>query len=693
MYSNIFNRISFLSLILVVVLLPIFFLPFTNVSVEVSKGLFLVVGIIASIILWTIVRFSDGKITLPKSLCLAAGGGIVLVTFLSAIFSGSSDVSLFGAMLDLGTFWFILGAFLLMLMSSIIFKDPKNARLVLFGTVLSSIIVLVFQILHLFLPKVLSFGVLINKTDNILGSWNALGIFAGFYIVASLFVIEFFPTTKKLKLIVGGLTLFSVLLIALVNFAFVWEILGVFALLIFIYKISINSNKNKEDAKNQFPIFSFSIVLVSLFFFMSSNFIGGILPTKLGISNNEVSPSLMSTMSVTKSVIRAHPVLGIGPNRFSEAWALYKPTIINSTQFWDTSFNAGSGLIPTLTATTGILGILAWLAFFALFIFTGIKWLFFSIKNNVSLETVSFFFLSLYLFVSSFFYFTGSVLFLLAFVFAGIFIGLTASSQPKGEISFSFFNDHRKTFFFMLFLVILMIASAAIGFKYIQRFISVPYFTKTLSATNIPDAEIAIRRALVLNSNDMYLRTYSQIYLLKLNSIVSKESDSLSDEDKANLQTSFDQAVNSAQLAVNYNNKNYLNYQMLASVYQTAGAIGVKDAYGQALEAYTKASELNPANPRLKLNMSNIASSLQKNKEAKDYANMALTLKPDYIDALIVLSQIAKSEGNNSEALSYAQRALALSPGNKDLIKYAESIRNGSSTNVETKETTTSKNQ
>ncbi|MDE2399732.1 MAG: hypothetical protein KGL67_01835 [Patescibacteria group bacterium] len=682
MYSNIFHRISLLSLFVVVVLLPIFFLPFVNVSIETGKGLFLVVGLLVSVILWIIVRFSDGKIGLPRSMVLAAGGGIVLVSLLSSLFSGALGATLFGTMFDVGTFWFIFACFLLMLISSIIFRDPKNSRIVLFGTILSSGVLLIFQVLHLFLAKFLSLGVLASKTDNLLGSWNALGIFAGFFVVSSLFAIEFFPIAKRLKIILGALTIFSTLLIAIVNFVLVWEILGIFALLIFVYKISINANQMQGETKVQFPIFSFVIVLLSLFFFMSSSFIGGFLPTKLGVINNEVSPSFTSTMSVTKSVIQASPIFGIGPNRFGDAWALYKPTIINSSQFWDVAFNSGSGLIPTLTATTGILGILSWLVFLVLFIFTGVKWLFFSIKNNVSLETVSFFFLSLYLFISSFFYFTGTVIFLLAFVFAGVFIGLVSSTRKNGEISMSFFDDHRKSFFFMLFLIILMIASAAIGFNYIQRFVSVPYFTKTLSTGSVPEAETSINKALLLNSNDLYLRTYAQVYLAKLNAIVSKGSATLSDADKADLQSSFDQAVNGAQLATVYDSKNYLNFQMLGSVFQTAGLIGVKDAYSKALDAYKKASELNPANPRIKLLLSNVSGALNQTQDAKTYANQALTLKPDYIDALITLAQISKNEGDITTAISYAEQALAISPTNKDLINYVDSLKNGTYANT-----------
>ncbi|MBI2627404.1 hypothetical protein HYW72_00550 [Candidatus Nomurabacteria bacterium] len=698
MKTNIFDGLSFLSLLLVIVLLPVFFLPFTNIPVETSKGLLLVLGLFACVIFWAIARFLDGRIIFPKSWLLLSGLGIVLVFLLSALLSPkSAQVSLFGIMFDVGSFWFVFSAFMLMFCSSVIFRTPKQVKIVLLGVILSSAVVLIFQSAHLFLPEILSLGVLAGKTDNLVGSWNALGLFAGFSGLMFLLVIEFFSISKAGKILLEILILLSILLAASVSFPLVWILLGISSLVIFVYKASITFQKSEskeETEKKHFPLISFIVMLISLLFFISGQFISSILPSRLQIANTEVSPLLKTTLSITKGVLVENPILGIGPNRFGEAWSMHKPlainTKINGTDFWDVSFNSGSGLLPTLTATTGSLGILAWIVFFILFLVIGVKSLFSSIKNGVNphtniigvgvnWETVASFVLSLYLFISSFFYSTGAVIFLLAFAFAGVFIGLSASNNSNGEISLSFLNDHRTSFFSILFLILLAIVSVAVSFKYTERFISVSYFRKALSAQTVPLAQDAISKALSLYSNDLYLRTYAQIFLVKLNSIANKGS-SLSDTDKADLQASFDQALNSAQMAAAYNPSNYSNFQLLGSVYQVVGSLGAKDAYGKAVLAYQNASNLNPLNPGLKLSMASASFADGKVKEAKDYAKQALSLKPDYIDALITLSQIAKSENNNAEALSYAQTALSVSPTNADLIKYVDSIKNSNIT-------------
>lgn len=692
MLSNILDRISFWSLFAVIVLLPVFFLPFIKIPVETSKGLLLIIGLAISIIFWAVARFFDGKIILPKSWLLVSGFGIVLAFLLSAFFSPALKVSFFGIMLDTGTFYFMLSAFLLMFISSIVLSDIKKAKIVLKGVIMSSVILLIFQILHIFMPKILSLGVLGGKTDNILGSWNTLGIFAGLSVIISLFIIEFFSISKRMKIFFSILMILSVFLIAVINFSATWCMLGIFALFIFVYKVSFSvSSKQTETNKRVFPAVSFSIIMISFLFIIAGQFIGGFLPNRLGVSNLEIRPSLSSTMSVAKDVLAKDPILGAGPNRFTENWDMYKPSVINSTRFWDTSFNFGSGFLPTFVITNGSLGILAFVVLFVLMLIVGFKALFVAQKRNTSnLETNLFFIMSIYLFIVSFIYSVGFVLFLLAFAFLGIFIGLYCANKPKGEISFSLLDDPRKSFFSILLLVVIIVITTSAGFKYTERFASVIYFQKTLSAQSIPIAESFINKAIALHSNDLYFRTYSEIYIAKLNSLVSKGT-LISDLQKAELKNSFSQAVLGAQNAIVYDSTNYLNFKMLGFVYDTVGPLGVEGSYDNAVEAYKNASSLNPLNPGLKINLARSSFSAGKIKEAKDYAKQALSLKGDYIDALIILSQISKSEGNNADALSYAETALSLFPQNKDLAQYVDSLKNVSAVSTDTKKDTTKK--
>ncbi len=690
MRTSIFDRLSFLSLFLVIILLPLFCLPFTNLPVETAKGLLLVLGLTACVVFWAIARFVDGKIVFPKSKLIGAGFLISLVFLISALFSASPETSLFGTIFDIRSFWFIFVGFLFLFMCATTFRTPKQAKTVLLGSILSSALVLIFQAVHIFFPNALSLGVLSGKTGNIIGSWNALGVFAGFASLMFLLVIEFFPISKMEKILLQIFILLSVLLAAAVNFPLVWILIGISSLIIFVYKVSITLDRHEEAEekdKKHFPLTSFVVMLVAVLFFISGQLVGSFIPSKLQISNTEVGPSFSATMTITKGVLSKHPIFGLGPNMFGEAWSMYKPAIVNNTQFWDTSFDSGAGLLTTFTATTGILGILAWALFFILFLIIGVKSVFSSIKHGINWEMMAFFILSLYLFISSFFYFTGVVVFLLALAFTGVFIGLATASSNK-EISMSFLNDHRKSFFSILLLILLVVLSVAIAFKYIERFVSVSYFGQAVSASTEPVAENSINKAISLYPNDLYFRTAAQVYLVKLNSIASKGA-SLSDTDKTSLQDSFSKAIESAQSATAYDSQNYLNFQLLGSVYQTVGNLGAKNVYGNAITAYQTASSLNPLNPGLKLSLATVSFANGDTPDAITYANQALALNPEYVDALVTLSRIYQSEGNNSQALTYAQEALSLSPNDPNITQYVNSLNGSSSTSTSTKTSST----
>lgn len=677
MLSNILDRIAFWSIFVVIVLLPLFFLPFANIPIETSKGLLLVSGLVVSIIAWSAARFSDGKIVIPRSKILLAMGSFVVVVLLSAIFSATRNVAFFGIILDFGSFWFMLCAFLLALMSALVVNNDKKAKLIMKGLIVSSLVLIVFQITRFFIPNTLSLGFFEANTGNVFGSWNSLGLFAGLVAILSIFSFEFLRLNKQKKIAFSVLLAVSLFLVASVNFILVWQLLGLFALVIFVYKLASTTSEDTSQ-KKRFPGFSFGAIILSLLFVVSGQFIGGLLPNALGLYSVEVNPSFTATYDVAKSVFTNSPVLGMGPNTFNQAWDMYKPDVINASQFWNSPFVSGASTITTLMVNTGILGTLAILAFIVLLFWNGFKDLFAILKDKKNHEVLLYFIVTLYLFVSAIFYSVGATLFLLAFAFVGVFIGVSASHLEKNT-TLSFLDDPRKSFFSILFLVVLMIATAGISFKYIERFASVPYFSKTLTATSLENAENSINKAVLLNSNDLYLRTYTQVYLSKIGDILSTNTE-LTEQQRATLQASIDNAVRGATGATLYNKNNYLNFDMLGFVYKNSASLGLEGASTLAITAYTEASRLNPKNPLPKLELARVYLLDKKVREARDFAIQAITLKPDFAQALIFLAQLEKDEGNNTLAVSYAEKALLIFPNDPDLVNYVKSLKTNTKT-------------
>lgn len=682
MLSNILDRIAFWSIFVTIVLLPLFFLPFTAIPIETSKIFLVVIGLAISVIAWSAARFIDGKIIIPKSKLLLSLFVFSIIALISALFSKSVSASMFGVMLDFGSFWFILTSFFLAFMTSLVISNEKKAKFLMKGLIVSSLVVMVFQIARFFVPNTLSLGIFTSNTGNVVGAWNSLGLFAGMLILISVFIFEFIKLNKERKIFFGVLLFASLLMIISINFMLIWKLLGIFTLLIFVYKLSMNSASESGAHKKYFPAVSFSIVMLSLLFFVSGQFIGSVLPDTLGLYNVEVNPSFSATFDVAKEVFKQSPLLGMGPNKFNQAWDLYKPNIINQSQFWNTAFVSGSSTITTLIVNTGVLGLLSLLAFFVLLIWNGTQKVFSILKDQKNHEALLYFIIILYLLSSSVFYSMGLTLFLLIFVFIGIFVGVS-SFKTEDYINFSFLDNPRKSSFAIILLVATMITTAGVSFKYIEKVASVSYFAKTLASSDIEAAELSVNKALLLNKNDLYLRTYSQLYLSKVSNIVSGSS-TLTDEEKVLVQSSMNNAINASLAAVEYNPQNYLNFEMLGFVYKNSASLGDEASISKSIEAYTKAGELNPRNPLIKLELARINILNSKKAEAKVLALESIALKPNFIQGLVLLAQLEKDSGNNTKAIEYAEQALAIAPTDEELINYVKSLKNNTNSSLPT---------
>lgn len=681
MLSSTLDKISFWALYLVVVLLPIFFFPFLKIPVETSKGLLFVLGLSVSLIAWTAARFSDGKIIIPKTPFFFSSIFVLIAFFLSALFSPVKKISFFGTMLDNGSFYFILGTFVLMFLSSIVFNDLQKVKKVLKGFFVTGALLVFFQFLRLFIPQILSFGILNLKTENILGSWNSFGFFAGLLLLASLFILEFFSLKKLHKIFLISVFVLSLFMTVLVNFSMIWILVGLFALIIFVYKVSLMSTEKQdvlEESKERFPTLTFFTVLISIMFFMSGQFIGGFLPEKLNALNTEVRPSFASTFSVIKSTLAQDPVLGFGLNRFGDAWALYKPQVVNFSLLWDAYFDYGVGTLPSFVVTSGILGAIALFIFILHFLFIGFTSVF---KNYRKKEIEKYLFLIflfiLYLLAVSIFYAMGMVLFVLCFAFIGVFMGLYTNNRSKGIISFSFLNDPRKSFFSILLLVAFAVLTFSITFKYVERFASLFYYHMALSTNDINKSEIYVNKALNLNQSDFYYRIYSQVYSVKFSTLLNKTE--LSEIEKTILRQSFDNSLTGLKNAVIFNPKNYLNHRFLGNFYRDAGSLGVAGSFDEAILSYNNALNLNPNNPGLKLDIATIYYRKKEFISAKQYAEESLVLKPNFTEALIFLSNMSKELNENTKAIEYAERALFLNPQNIEIMQYVNNLKKNSS--------------
>jgi len=671
--------VSFLIFCALIVLLPIFILPLEALPFGASKAFLLYFGISLAFFFWLLACLQKGEIKIPKSLLLLSAALIVVVWFISSLFSGNVQLSLIGRGYEIDTFSFFLFLSLALFLISLIFKSEKRGVIFYFLIFISALVAFLFQLFHtLFGVNIIFPNIFNTTTSNLLGSWNDLAIFFGFIGLSSLALFEMFKFGKTIKVMLFLLTLFFLLAMMAANFFTNWIIFGFFALVVFIYtlyksffvpKTEIAPTTNPpagEAGKYNFIHLSLFVFAVVLFCILAKGTMGN-FTALLNTASVEVRPSWSATGEIIKQVLRENPVLGSGPNTFLYDWLRFKPLAINSTIFWNTRFLSGIGHLPSMLATTGILGGVSLLAFLILLLFYGAKTLSYSFSENNLLQAllaVSFLG-SIYLWAFVLFYSPGFVIFALAFLNTGLFLGMLIRAGKLKTIEISFLANPKIGFISVLLIVILILGSITSLYLFSQKARAAYYFNKAINILNaqgnLDETENNILKAISLDNQDEYLRALTEIDLLRIQEVLSQK-DLPADQAKLKFQNALTAAIQSAQQSTVLNPKDPLNWMELGKVYESVIPFKITGADNMAITSYEQALKVSPFDPTPLFTAARVEVQSQKTKEARDYIQSVLNLKGDFAPAIFLLSQIEAGEGNLKEAINRTEQTALLAP-------------------------------
>jgi len=530
---------------------------------------------------------------------------------------------------------------------------------------LFQIVLVVLSISGVSIPSHIFIGL---SYSNLIGTFNDFALFAGLIAILSLFAIEVLRPKLLFKIFLYITLVSSFFILALANFFMAWVIVGVFTLLIFVYLTSLSGvSKEDNDSSTERTLHgtSFVVVLISLLFILGNSVFGTYLPSKLGIQSIDVRPSLSATVQVAKDVISENPLLGSGPNRFLESWAAYKPQEVNQTVFWSVPFSSGSGFVPSLVVTTGILGGLAILIFIIGLLVEGIQIALSRFSDPLHGFALFSVFLSvLYLWTFLFIYVPGPFIIFLTFIMTGVFFGTLVFSKGVPTIEFSFLRDPRASFFSILLIVVLIIATVSVGYIYAKKYSAQVFFSKSIE--NIKDtsgqnillekAEKNLVRALKSGKNDFQFRLLTDVYMARLQYFISNEEamSSFSEEERNQQLQELVSVIEETSLSsVRADSTNYLNWISLGNAYSSFAVIGVSDALPNSISAFSRAFELSPSDPSIALSLASLSYRVGDKENALEFLLLAKNLKPDLEGIKEIESAINRNnsiiEENNPE--------------------------------------------
>ncbi len=652
-------------------LVPLFFVPGLPASLGFDKVLVSsVLGLSVVVLLGlSALRYNKTETVMPWP--LLAFGILILVSFISGALSGDIKDALRGSVFEpqTATFFAVMG--LLMMIPLVLQKSKKMSMRALMFFGLGSILVILYSLARIimgadFLP-LRSFG---EITVTPVGSFNDLAIFSGLSIIIGLITLLQLPLKRAHQWCIAVLVILALAVMTVVNFFSLWLFIGFFALLLLVYIFSRDTlfSEAGETKSVISPVLVLATIIVcitSIVFVVAGDYVGSKINNATGINYIEVRPSMSATLDIVKDVYRTDALLGIGPNKFGDAWRLHKDPSINETIFWSTNFNAGFGFGATLFVTMGILGGLALLAFHALYLHLGYKML---LKGNNTdgfwyYFGVTTFLAAVFLWGMSYVYVIGPAILLLAALFTGLSFVAYGALVPESVKTVSLVSNRRRGFLLMIFVIVLIIVAVTAVFTMAKQYVAQSTFTKARSeATSITEFQQMTASAYQQYQDDTFLIAMAQARLVDLQSLLAQEEPT--EQDQERFVETARQAVLEAEEAIKQDDSNPAGHATLADIFSVLAVAGFEDASERVTAKLEDAKWRDPFNPLYPMAEATLAVRLKDFGKAREKIAKALELKRNYSEALFLLTQIDVNDGKIDDAINTARQIITLEPDN-----------------------------
>ncbi len=671
-------------LILAVGLFPVFILPGSFLSFSHSKSSFLGVFVIISLIVLFFRTIRNKSIVFPKTFFFFAPLILPITYAISASQSLNKQLSFFGYGFESDTVFSLLifAAFSLLIMG--FFYTKKSLKIILSILSASLSFVAVFQLLRLFFPEATSlFGSLPSTIDTLVGRWNDFALLCSMLVIA---IFSFLENRKNSNILSIGLYalmgfLYFVIIVSgfKLNLGIIQIPLYVFLLGVVLVKFYLFSYKKinpipSEDGTvrkvNTVPVLSV-IIFSAIVFFFGANF-SNFASQKLGINYIEGRPSWSATFDVSSDVLKEKALLGSGPSTFFYDWRQFKPKDFNTTPFWSVDFSYGVGYLPTMLATTGILGLIAWI----IFTLSSLKVSYRLLKHdheathewNSVRQTVAF--LNIFALICVIVYVPNYSMIVLFFVIYAISVALLVASgnimMKKIDLLTSFPKFSK---FSSIFSIILVVASIVFAYEFGRIIVASALSNRAvlaLSKNQFIEANQLAFKAVKVKNLPLYNSILSQVDFLTLRALGAGEK-SLETLTEENIKALLGEAVSAALAAESLDPFN-TNYTIATgNILAGLGALGAKDGFESALVKFDEASKKTPLDPLPSFLKAQVFLSQKDIEKTKASLLESVSLKPNYTESYVILAQIALLEKDVAKAREYLDLSIASDPQNINL--------------------------
>lgn len=580
-----------------VILLPLWYLPWTSSVLEYNKQMLLVAVSAVGLVAWLLGVVANGKLTVRMTPIDKGILALLVASGIATILSMTPVRSVFGTNASLST------AFLTTLALSVFYFLAVNVfhdrgRTIRFAMLVSIALVLLVGVLQMFGIYVLPGAFTSARAFNTIGLLNALGVLAAIALPLFAKAMESNTGGKFSSVLAITGTVLTIGVITLLNWWVLW-VIALAGMLAMIAFDSLNITQLSEDygkKKNRFALSRFmvpTIVIVVGVFMLLMNVQLSSWKAKLP---TEVAPSFKLSMHVAGSVLKSKPVAGWGPENFSLAFDRFGAGRLANTTMANARFSDATGEVFSLVVQGGAVAILAllvllWCLLQVIRRFGGTiseamtkgERAVFAAQSSGTIAatvaaTVALF---LYPFSLSLWFVFVVLLVLVALIVAGD-RSRTVDIEERPLYSLA------ASLGFIVGLILVLSGTYLASMHYLADI----RYAHALTQTKPSDVTDKIIRAINLDpSNDQYLRDASQAALAMV-----REEIGTKDADAQRVQNLIASAVQLAQRATTVQPNDAANWSNLGQVYQSL--VGIIDNVGQlSQDAYMKAGELRPGDP------------------------------------------------------------------------------------------------
>lgn len=666
-----FHKVNQYLIIGLFALVPIFFVPGLYVPLGFDKVLLTATLCSIVIVLLSLSALKKKELTTILPLSLLLYWSFVIIAFVSSVFSGDVTDAIRGSVMEVQTVGFMALIGILMTVT-LIFQRNKNMTLFsLTGFSLAALILTLYNFSRFIIGSDFwSFGDFTSLNLSPIGYLNDLAIFSGLVIIFSLITLVQLPLRSVLQALMVAVIVMSLFILAVVNFFNIWVLVGMFGLLMLVYLLtrdtlfSISANSISR-VKNKLLISVTALVCaVSGVFIFAGDFASNLTSKITTIDYVQVKPSHQASIDIIKDVYQNDLLLGVGANRFADAWRLHKYPSIAESVFWNTDFNTGSGYILTLFATVGLLGGLSIVIFHLWFLYLGYRML---LRTNQQdsywyyLGSVSFA-VAVFVWSISYIYEPGPAILLIGALFTGLTFVAASSLLSNLNRRIPLVTSRRRGFFLMSLVVIIIPVTTLSLFSIIKQYNAQTSFNQARQNTNEEEFIKIAEESFVAFPDDRFMSALAQIHLAKLDSIL-RNPDPKPDDEKLFL-AEVEQAKIYIDTAIEQDPTNPYNHALLAELYKNLAIAGVGQAMEKAEESVAKAKLLDPLNPSYSLLLAHMFANLGDLDTARKELDTALMIKPNFTEALFLSAQLEIKDGNIDAAIADAQSIITFEPRN-----------------------------